>query len=61
MTNHGADCVLSLRAFIPVFLLSVVASGAPVAAELAILGNPDLPAKRSNGVIRLRPASRGFR
>ena len=33
MTNHGADCVLSLRAFIAVFLLSVVASGAPVAAE----------------------------
>jgi hypothetical protein len=33
MTNHGADCVLSLRALITVFLLSVVASGAPVAAE----------------------------
>jgi hypothetical protein len=33
MTNHGANCVLSLRAFMAVVLLSVVASAAPVVAE----------------------------
>ncbi len=42
MTNHGADCVLSLRAFIAVFLLSVLSSGAPlVAAESRYLWKPE--------------------
>jgi hypothetical protein len=41
MTNQGAICVLSLRAFIAVFLLSVLSSGAPVAAQSRYSWKPE--------------------